>query len=91
MLPDGINKNIKRNANSITSFDEEISIANNNIIYVFWLTDVFQHHTQMIFYNTFIIGYVCYLHQGTLPVFMIADKKTQGIITAQIAFAVRLV
>ena len=35
MLPDGINKNIKRNANSITSFDEEISIANNNIIYVF--------------------------------------------------------
>ena len=45
----------------------------------------------MIFYDTLIISYVRYLYQSTFPVFMITNKQSQSVISAEIALALCLI
>ena len=47
-----------------------------------------QNQPQMIFNDSFIVSNILHLNQSTLTLFMIANKKADGIISTQIALTV---
>ena len=69
---------------SIMSFNSPCGILFDLLVTVYSL----QNQPQMIFNDSFIVSNILHLNQSTLPVFMIANKKADGIISTQIALTV---
>lgn len=69
---------------SIMSFTSPCGILFDLLVTVYSL----QNQPQMIFNDSFIVSNILHLNQSTLPVFMIANKKADGIISTQIALTV---